>query len=558
MSLMPGQLPGSGVLRLRHPVEGIDDYCIVLHPATAIGRHPSNDLQLPRVSISRFHARILRDNGRFFVEDLGSSNGTFVNGMPITRLEIKNEDLVRFGDLDFSFFVDEETTDRGPKRSDTSIRFFRPTEAPTTEVVRTQHVANADQALAEISEIKSLSLASKYLKAHYRLLNIIRQRPGEERLFKSFLEMIFDVVSAERGVIMLIDPKSELKLAAVRFRDETRFHEEVRISQSITDKCISEKVAILSGDAKTDARFRAADSILVQSVTSAICVPLLMGQKVLGVCYLDTRMGRNAFNESDLAFVANLTSQLALALDNLRMTRERLQAEQLVVIGQTMTEVAHNIKNILLVTKGGAYMMEKSLEQGDVQNIRKIWDMVRRGMDRMNKMAHDMLNYSHLEQRKRVEVRLNDVAHEVYDSLRSEMENSTTRIVLETDPGLGSCWLNPEGLYDVLMNLVVNARDAIGDKKRGMIEIRTSTNSQGDSIVTVSDNGEGIPQSAMEKIFLPFYTTKGEQGTGMGLAMVKRFINEMGGHIDVLSEAGQGTTFTIAFPRKCSEDEIDM
>lgn len=557
MVLVPDHMAGAGVLRLHKRIPGVEDYFVLVRGITTIGRHPGNNISIPKSSISRHHAKIERSGENYSVEDLGSSNGTFVNGQPVRFLEIKNRDTITFGDVEFTFFLDEETTPRQGTRADsTQVHLRINGDSVKSEVVQTQSVVDAEKAFSEIMEIHSVSQAIKYLRTHYRLLDTIRHRPSEEHLMENFLEILFDVIRADRGVIMLAKEDSEenLEPAAVHVRDGDAPHE-VSISQTITSRCIKEQVAILSSDVMSDARFSESESILARPVRSAICVPLLLRNRLLGVCYLDTQKGIEAFDEADLRFVTNLSAQLALALDNLRMSRERQQAEQLSIIGQTMTEIAHNIKNVLLVTKGGIEMMERNLEDGNLEYIRETWDLVRRGMDRMNRMAVNMLSYARVDDRKRSEVHVHEVIDEAVSQIRPQLEVKGQHIEFAPGPGNDACWLDSAGLYDALSNILINASEAIAGNPEGKICVRTEP-CDDQLHISIEDNGEGIPPGEIERICLPFYTTK-DQGTGMGLAMAKRFVTEMNGILDIQSEPGAGTTVKLSFPVPPKQDEED-
>ena len=557
MPLIPDQLPGTGVLRLHGPVEGIEDYFVLARPVTTIGRHPNNSLSIPRKTVSRFHARIERDGSSYFIEDMGSSNGTQVNGVTVRRLPIKNEDVLTFGDLVFTFFLDEETTTKHLKDTETHIRFDRAEKTPTTREMRKQEMTDAGRSLAAIEEIGSLTQAARHLRTHYQFLDIIRQRPSEDRLCNSFLELLFEVSVATRGVIMLHrEGETALSPSAVRFRDDRFRTDEVLIDEEMTKTCLEERVAILAGDNKTNGLSKDATvQTSAPAVRSAMCVPLLTRQRVMGLCYLDILESTATFDDAELKFVASLASQLALALDNLRMTRERLQAEQMAIIGQTMSEVSHSIKNILLVTHGGAQLLDKALVDGNIDNIENTWKVVRHGIARVNSLVKDMLDYSRAENRKRQEVRVNDVVSEVYDAVRPETDQLGVRLSLDLHEGILPCWIDPNGLYDALTNLVVNAREAIREDIPGEIVLRTEE-IPGDRVcVSVVDNGKGIPEDLLERVFLPFFTTKGAQGNGMGLAMVKKFAREMGGDIEVDSEEDKGTTIRLLFPISTLGDE---
>jgi signal transduction histidine kinase len=159
-----------------------------------------------------------------------------------------------------------------------------------------------------------------------------------------------------------------------------------------------------------------------------------------------------------------------------------------------------------------------------------------------------------LEERKRREIQVNDVIAEAFDQMKPEMDKQRVQLVFRPGTDLKTCWLDAIGFYDVIINLLVNAREAISAETRGMIEIRTECPYGQNIAVTITDNGVGIPVENMERVFLPFYTTK-DHGTGMGLAMVKRFANEMGGTVELASHSGQGTTVKLTFPVAKAEDE---
>lgn len=558
MPLLTENVSGSGILRLRRRIPGVDDYFVLLHNETTIGRHPSNRICVPRKTISRFHARIMRNANKYALQDLTSSNGTFVNGKRVESLMLKNGDKVTFGDLEFAFYQDEETS-AGLAKSESNVRLGTTGILETVDrVLHVKSLEDAESALVSIAKIESLPLAAQYLRAHYQLLEIARQRPSQERLLESFLEIVVEMLHADRGIILLSEEEGKnMEPVAVHFRNSEDDDEAVCISQTIVDRCVAEQVAILSRDAGLDQRFSDAQSVIMQKVRSAICAPLTVRGRAMGVCYLDVRSGEQSFSDSDLAFVTNLSSQLVLALDNLRMTRERLQAEQLALIGQTMSEVSHSLKNILSVTQSGAEVMDRHLSMDRIEAAKKTWILVRHGMQRMHDLATAMLDYSRTEARERSEVQINDVVTQVYEDLRPEMDQAGIRLEIHTDPQLKPCWIDSAGLFDALMNLAMNSRDALAETSVGMIEIRTVSAPGNRVQVSVSDNGEGISPDILDKIFRPFFTTKGAHGNGMGLAMVEKYAREMGGAVAIDSTPGHGTEIRLLFPALTPEEDED-
>ena len=550
MSLSAEPNKGMGILRLSGRLKGVEDCVVLVQPITTVGRHPSSDITLPRSTVSRFHARVVREGPRYFVEDLNSSNGTFLNTGSIERAELCNLDKVLFGDVEFTFYLDEEGSTGSIGNTDSNVLVDQGMDLGQTTVLHTKAITDPDLALAEIGDIESVARASKYLKAHYQLLDLIHERPGQDRLLSGFLELLVDVLQAGRGAIMLEEEGREGRFqpAAVFVRDEKDLNQDVRISKTIVDRCVNERLGLVSRDAVTDERFSQSDSVMNQNVRATVCVPLLIRDRIFGVCYLDSHSDREVFDETDLSFVANLTSQLALAIDNLRMARERAQAEQLVLIGQTMAEISHSIKNVLSIAGSSMELMERYLKARNFEKMDKSWDMIRHAMERIHTLATDMLNYSRNEKRQLSEVCVNETAKDVYKDLKLELDRLGIGIELTLAPDCKPCWLDSEALYNALMNLAVNACDAIADSNReGHIQLATG---MGKDCVTISlsDNGPGIPPEMQESVFHPFFTTKGANGTGMGLAMVKKFVHEMGGEITLHSDPDNGATFRLAFP----------
>jgi signal transduction histidine kinase len=157
-----------------------------------------------------------------------------------------------------------------------------------------------------------------------------------------------------------------------------------------------------------------------------------------------------------------------------------------------------------------------------------------------------MLAYS---KERRPEVQpcsINDICREVSDLCRDQMEAKKARFHFDLEAQLPWLQADPQGIHRCLLNLLTNAIDAI-DEERG--EIRLTTRTAGESIlISVEDNGVGIPPEARQEIFKVFYSTKGNRGTGLGLAVTKKIVEEHGGGITVDSAPGQGSRFTIRLP----------
>jgi signal transduction histidine kinase len=169
-------------------------------------------------------------------------------------------------------------------------------------------------------------------------------------------------------------------------------------------------------------------------------------------------------------------------------------------------------------------------------------------MHRMNQLAKSMLDYSRSDAFQRSEVEVNAIVQSVLDVVRPQMEELGIRVDFIEKADQSLCWVDPDALYDSLMNLAVNSRDALVGRPGPFIEFRTALAEPGRVLISVRDNGSGIPPEILGRVFDPFFTTKGAEGNGMGLAMLRKFCNEMAGSVEALSEPDQGTEFRLTLP----------
>lgn len=257
-------------------------------------------------------------------------------------------------------------------------------------------------------------------------------------------------------------------------------------------------------------------------------------------------------------FVVDATQRKKAEAERARMEEQFLQAQKMESVGRLAGGVAHDFNNNLTVINGYCDLLLSSLPAGDP--IRAQISLVRKAGDQAAKLTRQLLTFSHKQVFSQKHVDLNELVAEA-KSLFSRLIGERIRIQTQLDPALPSVLADPAQIDQVLMNLAVNARDAMPDG--GDLVIATASvhlqEEQAARVVgarpghfvalTISDTGVGMDAETRRHIFEPFFTTKPRgSGTGLGLATVYGIVQQSGGWVEVESAPGQGTTFRILLP----------
>jgi len=250
-------------------------------------------------------------------------------------------------------------------------------------------------------------------------------------------------------------------------------------------------------------------------------------------------------------------------LENLveEKTRELVQAERLAAVGQTVAGLAHAIKNITGGLRGGIFVLEKGIELNNDKYLSQGWDMVKADVGRIRNIALDLLNYAKEREPDYQLCDPNTPVEEVLDLMLPRAREYGITLELDLDKSLPDAWFDPEGIHRCLLNLVTNAIDACTDmecsQREGKVVLR-SLKTEGWAVAyQVVDNGCGMDEETRAKIFQRFFSTKGSKGTGLGLMITKKVIDDHGGVIELESEKGQGTKFVVKLPDKDQHPRVN-
>jgi len=232
---------------------------------------------------------------------------------------------------------------------------------------------------------------------------------------------------------------------------------------------------------------------------------------------------------------------------------KRLQ-RQLALMGRAVAGMAHRIKNILMGLEGGIFVVNTGLETEDRKEFAEGWEMVERNVRRVSNIVKDLL-YCSKDRAPNFEddVCPHDILNEVRDLYADRMADDGIEINAETSSYRHCGTFDPDAIHSMLCNLVSNAIDACRfdpslEKDGHRITMRCRQDSTLRTVFEVEDNGAGIPEELNNKVFEDFFSSKGTEGTGIGLLVVQKVAEEHGGSVSFESKPGKGTKFTVTLP----------
>ena len=225
-------------------------------------------------------------------------------------------------------------------------------------------------------------------------------------------------------------------------------------------------------------------------------------------------------------------------------------------IGETTAALSHSIKNILQALRGGADVVELGIKSTNLNQAGKGWRIVSRNLDRIYNLTLNLLAYSKDREPRLETLSINNLIKECLELIAPTANEKAVMAVADLEDPHPPIPLDPDGMHQVIMNLLGNALDAV-ESEKGLIRISTRFDPrENNSTIEITDNGTGIPANVMPHIFELFHSTKGNRGTGLGLAVARKIVEEHEGTITVKSKPGAGATFTIRLPvRQATSDD---
>src|SRR6266478_4533919 len=301
----------------------------------SVGRDSSNQLWVADPALSRRHCLLVEDGGQFSVRDLGSRNGTLINGVPVVKQDIQHGDQIYIGDSVLVFLLAESEAhfDKNPVEFAETVGFDI---APVLLRAEDSVYLQADKLETSLPE------TARWVRDLNTLLKIATGIGGirdQDSLQWQLLGFIFDVVPAERGAVLLGDRPEEFTSTAAWDRVRGPGHP-VRVSRAVVERVLRDRVGLVVGDVSGNEALRQIKTLAELKVSCLLCVPLMAAGKVLGAIYVDSCNPAAKFDENHLQVMAAVAGIASLAFENVRHWEQlRLENQEL----RAEIELEHNM-----------------------------------------------------------------------------------------------------------------------------------------------------------------------------------------------------------------------
>ncbi|MDN3512477.1 MAG: ATP-binding protein [Candidatus Jettenia sp. CY-1] len=348
------------------------------------------------------------------------------------------------------------------------------------------------------------------------------------------------------------------------YRDDTPLHMITRLmAYSLTDEkelivsCIKSKKPILEKNAFYNPNINKKFVSMIDA-NEFVCVPLIVKEEAIGVICADNFYSCKPITEEHVQLLSTFASQAALAIENaeaykklgekiqqLGETQERLiRSERLAVIGNMAAYIAHEIRNPLVTIGGFARAILRTSDQNN--QTRQSIEVIVEEVKRLEKILANIMDFSKPYEPVKILSQINEILENTCSLMEPYFKSGNIQLTKKLDTKIPKIIMDSTQMKQVFLNIIKNAVESMPDG--GMLTVETMP--EGKYIkINIIDRGKGMTAKTMKNIFTPFFTTKMD-GTGVGLAVSQKIVDDHGGYIKVNSALSEGTTFSIYLPVK--------
>lgn len=471
------------------------------HEPQLIGRS-TEAVPLHDTSVSRRHAELTPDAGRWWIRDLESRNGTHLNDERVVeRSPLSAGDRIRCGDTILQIVHLDESAERGQLRAldpeKDAVRIRETPTVPTDRLLQLQAFLDPEHTDLE----RGLPIACRLVDAD------------------------------EVALLEVSSPGGDLGPAIVRSADGSTPGTPFDLPRELVR-------TVLDHDGPRVAE------ILGTRLIAAVCV---RGHDDAGVVLAASRSIDREWTPIELEMLTMTATRFAVSRRSRDEALDQGRLERLAAMGEATAVLSHAIRNIVQGLRGGTDAVQLALSRERLDLAREGWGILSRNLDRILALSLNMLTYS---KDRELDLMLTDAARLITDAielLRTAAERARVELVLDLSEDVPPIALDPDAIHQIVVNLVRNAIDA--SPANGSVVIRSRYEPDPASLVLeVQDHGPGIPRERRERIFEPFFSTKGQRGTGLGLVVARKLAERHGGSLTLEDGEGPGAVFRVVIP----------
>ena len=526
-----------------------------------IGRDESNDICVRDVEASRKHCEITREASSFHVRDLGSSNGTYVNGERTKQAVLKTGDQIRIGSTEFTFEQEVKGSQHDSAKtvlSSSVVQVAQLTSAAPEDSVLEGSRLDDDSTYYNLVE-DEVEVSRRFvevgndLRFLYHASLVTSHRTDISLMLEEILGLILDWIAADRACVMLKNQSgTRFEIEAYKQRSGLPGGSKFQISKTIVSYVRREKVGVLSTEAANDQRWGPQQSILKMKIKEVLCVPIQGRDAILGVIYLDTSYDNQnpyfaGFNEDHLRLLIALAHQTAVAIENEAFYKALLEKERLAVIGQTTAVLAHHVKNTLQGINGGAHLIESGLKTQDLATIENGWQIVNRNQEEISRFVSDMLLIGRSYEPIRELGDLNLAVAEAIGILKSQLDRRGITCEFHGNQQLAEFKFDFPRISTAVFHLINCCLQAERESDAAELTI-TLTADQSHARVAIFDDGPRIELAEFEAASEPFGGDAHREPYFVGLAVSHKVIAGHDGEISFQNCGERGNRFVIEIP----------
>ena len=498
---------------------------------TTLGRGSDCDVVLDHTHVSRVHAKIYQDPfGRWIIEDLNSHNGVFIEDQRVDAQALSPGQVISIHPFKLTLHdqFDEDIISNASASSAVSS-----VDDALAEKVIVSKTAEERPLIEYLNEITAHLLAMPDPSELY-------SRVCQE-LARKFDSLVTIVRLPSASVPLLDSP--EVLACHIGTTDPAVFvaPTNLRLSRRILEAVRKEGVAVMAKSTPSSGTHLTLTIVDAGSPHLVFSAPVSDPCETFDTLYIEI-LAQTAPPEM-FEFIEAVARQVSFVRKSF-LFRQR---ERMASIGQTMSGLAHCIKNVLNGIRSGSSVIDRAIATEDFERVCKGWQTVHRNNEMLGTLVLDMLALARDTQVHPFPTDVNDLAQQVCDLMKDNAAEREVTITYVPDKDLSDVLLDPTHFYRCLLNLLSNAIDACSHAGAVRVRIHRGHRSRRFT-VSITDNGQGIKPEAQRRLFQEFFTTKGGKGTGLGLPVTKKLVGQMDGEIRFHSVPGHGTRFVLAFP----------